>query len=61
MLWSDKPSATVDVCMFLQEEPVIKMSSLWPCMCVGKLTCCFVSNDARISLNVVIVADSVSR
>ena len=31
------------------------------CMCFGKLTCCFVSNDARISLNVVVVADGVSR
>ena len=28
-------------------------------MCVGKVTCCFMSNDARISLNVVVVADSV--
>ena len=24
-------------------------------------TCCFVSNDARISLNVVVVADGVSK
>ena len=37
------------------------MSSQCPCMCVGTLTCCFVSNDARISLNVVVVADGVSR
>ena len=37
------------------------MSSQCPYMCVGKLTCCFVSNDARISLNVVVVADGVSR
>ena len=37
------------------------MSSQCPCMCVGKLTCCFVSNDARISLSVVVVADDVSR
>ena len=61
VLWSDKPSATVGVRMFLQEERVIKMSSQCPCMCVGKLTCCFVSNDAMISLNVVVVADGVSR
>ena len=47
--------------MFLQEERIIKMSSQWPCMCVGKLTYCFVSNDARISLNMVVVADGVSR
>ena len=33
------------------------MSRIWPCMCVGKLTCCFVSNDARISLSVIVVAD----
>ena len=44
VLWSDKPSATVGVWMFLQEERVIKMSSQCPCMCVGKLTCCYVSN-----------------
>ena len=36
------------------------MSSQWPCMCIGKLACCFVSNDGRISLNVVVVADDVS-
>ena len=30
------------------------MSSQWPCMCVGKFTCCVVSNDARMSLNVVV-------
>ena len=47
--------------MFLQEGQVIKMSSQWPCMCIVKFTCCFVSNDARISLNVVVVADGVSR
>ena len=28
-------------------------------MCVGKLTCCCVSNDARMSLNVEVVADGV--
>ena len=61
VLWSDKPSVTVGVLICLQEERVIKMSSQWPCMYVGKLTCCFVSNDARISLNVVFVADGVSR
>ena len=33
---------------------------MYSCMCVGTLTC-FVSNDARISLNVVVVADGVSR
>ena len=27
----------------------------------SKLTCCFVSNDAKISLNVVVVADGVSK
>ena len=37
------------------------MSSQWPCMCVGKFTCCVVSNDARMSLNVVVVADGVSK
>ena len=36
------------------------MWSQCPCMCVGKLTCCFVSNDARMSLNVEVVADGVS-
>ena len=45
----------------LEEERVIKMSSQWPYMCFGKLTCCVVSNDARMSVNVVVVADSVSR
>ena len=45
----------------LQEERVIKISSQCPCMCVGKLTCCFVSNDARISLNLVDVTDGVFR
>ena len=38
-----------------------KLSSQLPCMCIGKLTCCFVSNDARISLDVVVVPDGVSR
>ena len=47
--------------MFLQEERVIKMSSQCPCMSFGKLTCSFVSNEARISLNVVDVSDGVSR
>ena len=56
VLWSDKPSTTVGVWMFLQEERVIMMSSQWPCMCVGKFACCVVSNDARMSLNVVVVA-----
>ena len=37
------------------------MSSQWPCMCVRKFTCCVVSNDARMSLNVVVVADGVSK
>ena len=60
-LWSDKPSTTVGVWMFLQEERVIMMSSQWSCMCVGKFTCCVVSNDARMSLNVVVVADGVSK
>ena len=61
VLWSDKPSTTVGVWMFLQEERVIMMSSQWPCMCVGKFTCLVVSNDARMSLNVVVVADGVSK
>ena len=43
--------------MFLQDERVTKRSSQWPCMCVGNVTCCFVLNEARISLHVVVVVD----
>ena len=48
-------------CLDVFARGVIMMSSQWPCMCVGKFTCCVVSNDARMSLNVVVVADGVSK
>jgi len=61
VLWYYKPSEVVGVWMFLQEERGIMRSSQWPCMCVGKLTCYYVSNHARIPLNAVFVADGVSK
>ena len=53
MLWSDKRNCGCLNVFFTGR------SSQWPSRptFVKKVTCCFVSNDARISLNVVVVAD----
>ena len=58
--WFDKPSETVCVWMLLHIERVIARSKQWPRMCVEKVTCCFKSNEVRVSPKVVVAVVGVS-
>jgi len=46
---------------FFLNERVMKTFSQRPCRCFGEVICCVMSKDARISFNVVFVADGVSK
>ena len=54
VFWSDKPPETVSIWILSHVERVITRSSQRPRMCVAKDTCCFKSNEVRISSKVMV-------